>query len=94
MPFIIYQPDTHRVTFLRIFIVVGCVTRSCACCQLYLIAWLVMYVLFDVTVVTSQLVAARERLGKPCDMCKNYESQLQQLQRSEKSAQAQVGSSS
>ena len=37
-----------------------------------------------------QLKAAREKLGRSCDMCSNYESQLQALQENEKKAWSQV----
>lgn len=33
---------------------------------------------------------AREKLGRPCDMCSNYESQLQIAQDGERKAQGQV----
>ena len=38
----------------------------------------------------SQLKAAREKLGRSCDMCSNYESQLQSMQENEKKAWSQV----
>ena len=34
--------------------------------------------------------AAREKLGRPCDMCNNYEAQLQESQEAKKRADAQV----
>ena len=33
---------------------------------------------------------ARDKLGKPCNMCHNYEDQLQSVQDSERKAQSQV----
>ncbi|KAI0216904.1 Rab GTPase-binding effector protein 1 [Lamellibrachia satsuma] len=38
----------------------------------------------------KELKAAREKLGRSCDMCSNYESQLQALQENEKKAWSQV----
>jgi len=35
-----------------------------------------------------QLRAAREKLGRPCDMCNNYEAQLQGLQDNFKAEEA------
>ena len=37
-----------------------------------------------------QVKASREKVGRPCDMCSNYERQLQSVQDTEKKVQAQV----
>ena len=34
--------------------------------------------------------AAREKLGRPCDMCNNYEAQLQECQEAKKRGDAQL----
>ena len=39
-----------------------------------------------------QLQDSREKLGRPCDMCNNYEAQLQSVQDESKSVQVQVKS--
>ena len=44
----------------------------------------------NLTVMRFQLKAAREKLGRSCDMCSNYESQLQSMQENEKKAWSQV----
>ena len=41
-------------------------------------------------IASIQMKAAREKLGRPCDMCNNYEAQLQQIQDGEKKASSQV----
>ena len=39
-----------------------------------------------------QLKGAREKLGRPCDMCNNYEAQLQNVQETFKAEQTKVRS--
>jgi len=38
----------------------------------------------------KEVCSAREKVGKPCDMCSNYESQLQTVQEGEKKTQGQL----